>query len=276
MPQRAALAIKLGLLAVLLAAGNGVRAAEPAATVILAVGAISDRAADGRQRQLQDGDRVYSGDSLSTGGGAWLDMDFDDGGRMLLRPDTQFQIEHFDYLPAAHPDNAPPTTAAEHESAFFRLLKGGLRAISGLIGHVYRDSYRLDTPVATIGIRGTQYDVRYCANDCGDAAARGRTPVNGLYAGVDKGAIALSNQAGETITTAGQYLYVRGVRLPIALLPSPPAVLRHMRLPQEYRHQDAANRKRLEQRLRMQQRLKQRRRLRMRLRHRRLRAHGGG
>ena len=275
MPRPAAFAFELALLAGLLAGAGAVHAAKPAATVILAVGAVSDRAADGSQRSLQDGDRVYSGDSLSTGSGAWLDMDFDDGGRMLLRPSTQFQIERFDYLPAAHPASAPPAAAAEHESAFFRLLKGGLRAISGLIGHVYRDSYRLDTPVATIGIRGTQYDVRYCANDCGGQAAHGSAPANGLYAGVDKGAIALSNQVGETITTAGQYLYVRGARLPIALLPSPPAVLRHMRLPQEYRHQDAVNRKRLENRQRMQRRLKERRRLRMRLRHRRLRAHGG-
>ena len=268
-------ALKLVLLAGFLAFVGGVRAANPAARVILAVGAVSDRAADGGLRILKDGDRVYSGDSLSTGGGAWLDMDFDDGGRILLRPNTEFQIERFNYLPAAHPANTPPTAAAKHENAFFRLLKGGLRAISGLIGHVYRDSYHLDTPVATIGIRGTQYEVRYCANDCGNEAARGTLPVNGLYAGVDKGAIALSNQVGETITTAGQYLYVHGAHRPIALLPSPPAALRHMRLPQQYRHADAANRERLEQRQRMERRLKERRRLRMRLRHRRLRVHGG-
>jgi hypothetical protein len=276
MPHRALIVVQFALLAGLLAGTGLVRAAEPAATVILAVGPVNDRAAAGRQRPLHDGDRVYSGDRLSTGHGAWLDMDFDDGGRMLLRPDTRFQIEHFDYLPAAHPANAPPTTAAEHESAFFRLLKGGLRAISGLIGHVYRDSYRLDTPVATIGIRGTQYDVRYCTNDCGNETADSTVPVNGLYAGVDKGAIAIRNQVGETITTAGQYLFVRGTHSPIALLPSPPAALRHMRLPSEYRRQDAVNRKRFENRQRMEQRLKERRRLRMRLHNRRLRTHGGG
>lgn len=275
MLQRIVITVKFAMLAGLLAGAGIVRAAEPAATVILAVGQVSDRTADGNQRWLRDGDRVYSGDSLSTGGDAWLDMDFDDGGRILLRPSSQFQIEQFNYQPAAHPDNAPPTAAVEHESAFFRLLKGGLRAISGLIGHAYRASYRMDTPVATIGIRGTEYDVRYCANDCNDESNISSTPQNGLYTGVDKGAIALGNQAGETITTAGQYLYVRGARAPIESLRAPPMVLRHMQLPQKYQRQDDANRKKFENRQSLEQRLRERRRLRMRLRHHMQRAHGG-
>ena len=262
--------------AVLSASIGAARATEPAATVILAVGAVSDRAADGGQRNLRDGDRVYSGDSLSTDGGAWLDMDFNDGGRILLRPGSQFQIEQFNYQPAAHPDNASPAATVEHESAFFRLLKGGLRAISGLIGHVYRASYRMDTPVATIGIRGTQYDVRYCASDCGDEAEHGAAPLNGLYAGVDKGAIALSNQAGETITTAGQYLYVRDTHAPIESLKAPPAALRHMQLPGKYQREDDASYKRFEDKQLIEKRLRERRRLRMQLRHHIQRAHGGG
>lgn len=262
--------------AVLLASTGGVRAAEPAATVILAVGGVSDRAADGSLHSLKDGDRVYSGDSLSTGSGAWLDMDFDDGGRMLLRPGTQFQIEQFHYDADAHSENAPPTASAEHESAFFRLLKGGLRAVSGLIGHVYRASYRVDTPVATIGIRGTQYEARYCESDCGDEAEHGTVPATGLYAGVDKGAIALSNQVGETVTTAGQFLYVRGARLPIESLKLLPAALRHMQLPEKYRKQDDANRQRYQNNRHIEERLRERRRLRMQLRHHLRRAHGGG
>lgn len=275
MPHRTVIVVKLVLLAGFMASAGGVRAAQPAATVILAVGAVSDRAADGKQRHLHDGDPVYSGDSLYTAGNAWLDMDFEDGGRILLRPGTQFQIEHFHFQPDAHPQNAPPTASAAHESAFFRLLKGGLRAVSGLIGHVYRASYRVDTPIATIGIRGTQYDVRYCQADCSDAADSRGTPTNGLYTGVDKGAIAVTNQSSETITTAGQFLYVRDAHAPIVLLKSQPAVLRHMRLPEKYQSQDNANRKQFENKQKLEQRLQERRRLRMQLHHRLLRAHGG-
>lgn len=252
-------------LACLFAAGTAA-AAELAGNVLLAVGQVSDLGADGRQRLLHDGDTVYAGDSLSTGAGSYADLEFADGGRILLHPDTAFQIERFHYQPAAHPENAPPTAAAEHESAFFRLIRGGLRAISGLIGHVYRNSYRLDTPVATIGIRGTEYEARYCAGNCQDTQGASE---NGLYAGVERGAIALSNQTGEVITTAGEFLYVRDARSPIRLLKGRPAALHHMRLPERFRRLEL-------QRLKRHPRLNPRQRLLLRqeLRH-RLRRHGG-
>ncbi|MDX1434446.1 MAG: FecR domain-containing protein, partial [Gammaproteobacteria bacterium] len=41
--------------------------------------------------------------------------------------------------------------------SFFSLLKGGLRTITGAIGKLNRKAYQIRTPVATIGIRGTEY-----------------------------------------------------------------------------------------------------------------------
>lgn len=209
--------------------------AEEAATVTLAVGQVTDQAADGTRRVLKDDDVVYSGDTLSTAADSWLDLQYDDEARMILRPDTQFFIERFHFNPDAHPDDAPPTAAATQESAFFRLIKGGLRAVSGLIGHVQRDRYRLDTPVATIGIRGTEYTVRYCAGDCGDEADKGTPPANGLYTGVDLGAIAVGNKAGETITSAGQFAYTHDERSAARLLRAAPAALRDVDLPDKYK-----------------------------------------
>ncbi len=259
--------------------GGGACAADRAGTVVLAVGNVTDQAADGNRRTLHDGDGIYSGDSLSTGRGAYLDLDFADGGRILLRPGTRFQVERYHYAAAGPAQTAAPATARSeiHESAFFRLIKGGLRAISGLIGHVTRADYRLDTPVATIGIRGTEYDVRYCNNDCGDKAGAAGALQNGLYTGVDRGAIAISNRAGEIITTAGQFLYVHDTRSRIRLLRGRPAVLQHMRLPERYRQLEgkrlkSLNRQRLEERRRLEMRLK----LREELRHRIRRGSGGG
>lgn len=258
--------------------GGGACAASQAGTVVLAVGNVTDQAADGSRRTLHDGDGIYSGDSLSTGRGAYLDLDFADGGRILLRPGTRFQIEHYHYAAAAPVQTAVPAIARSEvrESAFFRLIKGGLRAISGLIGHVTRADYRLDTPVATIGIRGTEYDVRYCNNDCGDKVGAAGAPQNGLYTGVDRGAIAVSNQAGEIITTAGQFMYVHDARSRIRLLRGRPAVLQHMRLPERYRQLEgkrlkSLNKQRLEERRRLEMRLK----LREELRHRIRRGSGG-
>lgn len=235
--------------ALVLAAGSTLGgmacAAEPAGTVVLAVGNVTDQAADGNRRTLHDGDQIYSGDSLSTGRGAYLDLDFADGGRILLRPGTRFQIEHYRYAAAAPVQTAAPATARSevHESAFFRLIKGGLRAISGLIGHVTRADYRLDTPVATIGIRGTGYEVRYCASHC----PRGE---KGLYTGVGTGAIAIRNQAGERIATAGHFGYLASRTARFRRLRHAPRALRHMRLPSRYRARDVRNFRRVQLRRR--------------------------
>jgi hypothetical protein len=43
-------------------------------------------------------------------------------------------------------------------SMFISLLKGGFRSVTGLIGRLNRDGYRVTTPSATIGIRGTDHE----------------------------------------------------------------------------------------------------------------------
>ncbi|MBU6508798.1 MAG: hypothetical protein KGQ73_01260 [Gammaproteobacteria bacterium] len=242
---------------------------EPAGSAVLAVGNVTDTASDGSVRQLHDGDAIYSGDAISTGDDSYADLDFEDGGRMLLHPDTQFQIQQYHYNPAAHgyalapaaqpasyaqtipggtptPATTPPPPAAsapapaaaapqtEHESAFFRLLKGGLSAISGFIGHVERQDYAVETPVATIGIRGTGYELRYCESGC----AAGQ---QGLYTGVGSGTIAVRNQAGESLTHAGNYGFIENRRTQLRHLQYPPQALQHMRLPERYRAREMHN-----------------------------------
>ena len=49
-------------------------------------------------------------------------------------------------------------------SALLELLQGGLRTITGAIGKNNKKSYELHTPLATIGIRGTDYEVQIVAN----------------------------------------------------------------------------------------------------------------
>ena len=41
------------------------------------------------------------------------------------------------------------------ESAFYSLVKGAMRTVTGLVGRVNRNAYRVATPTATVGIRGT-------------------------------------------------------------------------------------------------------------------------
>ena len=49
-------------------------------------------------------------------------------------------------------------------SAFLKLLTGGLRTITGAIGKGNKKAYELYTPLATIGVRGTDYEVEIVSN----------------------------------------------------------------------------------------------------------------
>ena len=193
-----------------------------AGTATLVTGHVSAATPSGEIRDLEKGGPVYPGETITTASASYVNIEFSDGGRVLLRPETRFAIERYQYAggaqaPATQQASAQP---AQQESAFFRLLKGGFRAVSGLIGHTRREDYAVQTPVATIGIRGTDYEVRLCQGDCGDITP---TPKDGLYGGVQSGAIALDNSGGTTTTTAGQYVFIQGlstVGQPLATRPA--------------------------------------------------------
>jgi hypothetical protein len=202
-------------------------ATSAAGTATLVTGHVSAAAPSGEIRDLVKGAQVFEGEVIITSGSSYVNIEFTDGGRVLLRPESRFQIDRYQFSaaapqagatrPAAGQPGAAP--APRQESAFFRLLKGGFRAVSGLIGHTRREDYAVQTPVATIGIRGTDYEVRYCAGDCADVTP---APKDGLYAGVQAGGIALTNQGGTSTTTAGQYVFIagpNGAGVPLALRP---------------------------------------------------------
>ena len=180
--------------------------ATAAGTATLVTGHVSAATPSGEIRDIVKGGPVYEGEVLITASSSYVNIEFSDGGRVLLRPESRFQIERYQYA-ATSTQTQAANQPVRQESAFFRLLKGGFRAVSGLIGHTRREDYAVQTPVATIGIRGTDYEVRFCQGDCNDTTP---TPKDGLYAGVQSGSIALSNQGGTTTPTAGQYVYIAG------------------------------------------------------------------
>ncbi|MFI4920278.1 MAG: FecR domain-containing protein [Gammaproteobacteria bacterium] len=204
--------------------------ADPSAgTATLVTGHVSAAAPSGEIRDIVKGGEVYQGEVISTSAGSYVNIAFTDGGRVLLRPETRFSIERYQYAGAQAP--ASGQSAAQpvrQESAFFRLLKGGFRAVSGLIGHTRREDYGVQTPVATIGIRGTDYEVRYCNGDCADISP---TPKDGLYAGVQSGGISLTNGGGQTVTGQGQYTFIGGNNVGGQNLGNRPPALGHQPLP---------------------------------------------
>ncbi len=143
------------------------------------VGQATATGGDGKSRVLTRGGEINAGDLIQTGADGRVQIRFADGAYMSLQPNTRFKVDDYRYSGKA--DGS--------EKSVFSLLKGGLRTISGNIGKVNRDAYRVTTPAATIGIRGTGYH----ANVNG-----------GLQVHVTQGAVALKNDGGELVVGAGQ------------------------------------------------------------------------
>ncbi len=152
-------------------------ATEVAGIVLVATGSVTAAQPDGDIRELRRGARIFVGDTLSTASGATLQVRFNDRGIVALRADSRFVVERFEHT------GDPVTDRSE-----FSLLKGGFRAITGAIGEVNPDAYSINTPVASIGIRGTEHFGRYCLDDCLDLMNQGVAPPdNGLYTGTHQG-----------------------------------------------------------------------------------------
>jgi hypothetical protein len=124
--------------------------------------------------------RVLSGNLVTTARGSQVVLRFDDGEIVALHENTRFRIVDFHY------QSQDPTA----DRAVFALLRGAMRAVTGALGERSRNAFSLQTPMATIAIRGTDFMV-----------AAG-TPT---YFSVLKGAIAATNAAGTAAFSAGAF-----------------------------------------------------------------------
>lgn len=187
------------LIGMLLAAGlvavSGVAGAISAGTVTNLSGTLSVQKADGSRRILSQKSEIQSGDTLNTERESYAQIRFGDGAQLTLKPNTQIKIENFNF------DQQEP----QKDSFLFNMLKGGLRAVTGLVGkRGNQDAYRLGTVTATIGIRGTTFG----ADDCTGPAA-GQGPCEkiepAVYVTVSDGEIVATNAGGTASYRAGQF-----------------------------------------------------------------------
>ena len=130
-------------LAALVLAASLPALAEPVAQVAETKGAVTVQRPDGRWRLISSRSNVEAGDTVVTEANSTAVVAFTDGSKVALRPNTRFQITEYRHLPA-EPDK---------DNALFKLITGGLRTITGLIGkRGNQDAYRMQSPTATIGI----------------------------------------------------------------------------------------------------------------------------
>ena len=106
-------------------------------------------------RTLGVGLPLKEGDRLTTAAGGSAILKLSDGTRMTLRPQSDLVLQTYRYQPESANNNM-----------VLELLKGGFRAITGLVNKGNDRAALVKTPTATIGIRGTDFDARLCGADC--------------------------------------------------------------------------------------------------------------
>ena len=124
--------------------------ANAVGTVIFKTGDVSVTHIDNSVTAAEKNAPLNNGDTIETRDGR-VQFSFIDGGKVSLQPNTIFKIKKYEF--SGKEDG--------NEYALTELVKGGLRTISGLIGHKNRERYQLKTTVATIGIRGTEFTVNF-------------------------------------------------------------------------------------------------------------------
>ena len=135
---------------VLMAEGNVAKKTSIIGYVVLQIGDASVTHSNGLKEPLQRGSSLQEGDTVKTRAGGHVHIKFIDEGAISVRPESRLHIELYKY------DQQLPKKSAIR----FMLEKGVMRSVSGKATEASHDRYRLNTPVAALGVLGTDYVVR--------------------------------------------------------------------------------------------------------------------
>jgi hypothetical protein len=203
------------LLALLWLLASVAPAAPVAGTVLQLSGPLMARKPDGTLKILSIKSEVENGDTLVTEKNTYALVRFIDNSEITLRPGSMLTIENFSF----------DSGKQDADQAQFKLLKGGLRSVSGLLGKRSRDKFEMKTPAATIGIRGTLFVAEFVP-PLGQlpASPAGSARAPGLYVQVLDGMIHLNNGAGSQSFNAGQFGYTPSPSRPPVVMPHNPGM----------------------------------------------------
>ncbi|MBL4821477.1 MAG: FecR domain-containing protein [Gammaproteobacteria bacterium] len=101
------------------------------------------------RRNVEVGSPIRVNDQIVTGANGHVHIRFVDQALVSVRPGSRLEIVRYDYN-ASQPENS---------TIKFNLIEGVTRSISGDAAKSARERYRLNTPIAAIGVRGTDFVV---------------------------------------------------------------------------------------------------------------------
>ena len=150
--------------------------------VLFVNGEVKQLSSAGKSHLIKKGEAINEGDTLTSASAASAQIKMEDGGLIAMRSDTQLKFDQFNFN--GQQDGT--------EKSLLSLVKGGFRAVTGLIGKVNKNNYQIHTPSAVIGIRGTDHEIFVVVP--GSALAT-KSPV-GTYNKVNSGETTMNNDKG--------------------------------------------------------------------------------
>ena len=129
---------------------------EPIGQVETLTGSVVAVRVDGTRVELESGDSVYQGDTLESGADGAVGIVLADQTTFSMAENGSMVLDEMVYDPGT-----------QEGSISLSVLQGVFTFVSGEIAKTDPDAMTLDTPVATIGIRGTQVALNYDPVDQG-------------------------------------------------------------------------------------------------------------
>ncbi len=187
---------RLKLVEIKRVAGQVVDSKHKVGFVVRQKGQVTVKDLNGETQILEINSPIYEGDRITTGMGSTAFIAMDDGAEIYLKQDSVIKISTYVI-----------TSGFDKESSsILDLIRGGLRKITGSIGASALSNYQVQTGLATIGIRGTEYVIKLCKqDDCSQTVGR-NDPDAKLHAVVLEGIITLTTVDDVQILMAmGEY-----------------------------------------------------------------------
>ena len=131
---------------------SAIAAGKQAGKTLLTRGSVISKRA-GAEVALKRRSNIFEKDEIHVGSDARAQFRMIDQALISLQENSVLQIKKYQYA-----------KGNSSNSALLELLSGGLRTITGAIGKGNKKAYELRTPLATIGIRGTDYEVEIVSN----------------------------------------------------------------------------------------------------------------
>ena len=108
---------------------------------------------NGETRPLKRGEFLHEYDEITAGDRSFTVLQFVDGTKVNLHPDSSLIIEQYLYA------------STGEDAVTLSLVSGGLRVVSGIIANTRPENFKIRTPLALMSVQGTEGSLTLCGEN---------------------------------------------------------------------------------------------------------------